>query len=86
MKKNYLINLDMENNATIDDYYEELMYYKKLGVLARAKYKGEYVYTNEYSIKNKLYEIELKNNEIGSLKKELSTKDKIINKLQADKE
>ena len=32
------------------------------------------------------YEIELKDNEIGSLKKELSTKDKIINKLQADKE
>ena len=32
------------------------------------------------------YEIELKNNEIGSLKKELSTKDKIINKLQAEKE
>ena len=32
------------------------------------------------------YEIELKYNEIGSLKKELSTKDKIINKLQADKE
>ena len=62
MKKNYLINLDMENNATIDDYYEELMHYKKLGVLARAKYKGEYVYTNEYSIKNKLYELELKNN------------------------
>jgi len=31
------------------------------------------------------YEIELKDNEIGSLKKELSTKDKIINKLQADK-
>ena len=32
------------------------------------------------------YEIELKDNEIGSLKKKLSTKDKIINKLQADKE
>ena len=32
------------------------------------------------------YEIELKNNEIGSLKKELSTKDKIISKLQAEKE
>lgn len=32
------------------------------------------------------YDIELKDNEIGSLKKELSTKDKIINKLQADKE
>ena len=32
------------------------------------------------------YEIELKDNEIGSFKKELSTKDKIINKLQADKE
>ena len=32
------------------------------------------------------YEIELKDNKIGSLKKELSTKDKIINKLQADKE
>ena len=28
------------------------------------------------------YEIELKDNEIGSLKKELSTKDKIISKLQ----
>lgn len=64
MKKNYLINLDMENNATIDDYYNELMHYKKLGVLARAKYKGKYVYTNEYSIKDKLYEIELKHNVI----------------------
>ena len=32
------------------------------------------------------YEIELKDNEIGSLKKKLSTKDKIINKLQAEKE
>lgn len=32
------------------------------------------------------YEIELKNNEIGSLKKELSTKDKIISKLQVEKE
>ena len=31
------------------------------------------------------YEIELKDNEIGNLKKELSTKDKIINKLQAEK-
>ena len=28
------------------------------------------------------YEIELKNNEIGSLKKELSSKDKIISNLQ----
>ena len=32
------------------------------------------------------YEIELKNNEIGNLKNEISTKDKIINKLQAEKE
>ena len=32
------------------------------------------------------YEIELKDNEIGNLKNELSTKDKIINKLQAEKE
>ena len=32
------------------------------------------------------YEIELKDNEIVSLKKELSTKDKIINELQAEKE
>ena len=32
------------------------------------------------------YEIELKDNEIGSLKKELSTKDKIIVKLQTEKE
>ena len=32
------------------------------------------------------YEIELKDTEIGSLKKELSTKDKIINKLQDEKE
>ena len=32
------------------------------------------------------YEIELKDNEIGSLKNELSTKDKIICKLQAEKE
>ena len=32
------------------------------------------------------YEIELKDNEIGSLKKELSTKDKIIDKLQTEKE
>lgn len=31
------------------------------------------------------YEIELKDNEIGNLKNELSTKDKIINKLQAEK-
>ena len=32
------------------------------------------------------YEIELKDNEIGSLKKELFTKDKIIDKLQNEKE
>lgn len=32
------------------------------------------------------YEIELKDNEIGDLKKELSTKDKIISKLQTEKE
>ena len=32
------------------------------------------------------YEIELKDNEIGNLKNELSTKDKIINKLQAERE
>ena len=32
------------------------------------------------------YEIELKDNEIGSLKKKLSTKDKIIDRLQAEKE
>lgn len=32
------------------------------------------------------YEIELKGNEIGSLKKELSSKDKIISKLQTEKE
>ena len=32
------------------------------------------------------YEIELKDNEIGDLKKELSTKDKIISKLQIEKE
>ncbi len=32
------------------------------------------------------YEIELKNNEIGSLKKELSTKDTIIGRLQTEKE
>ena len=32
------------------------------------------------------YEIELKDNEIGSLKKKLSTKDKIIDKLQTEKE
>ena len=32
------------------------------------------------------YEIELKDNEISSLKKELSTKEKIIGKLQAEKE
>lgn len=32
------------------------------------------------------YEIELKNNEISNLKKELSTKDKIIGKLQTEKE
>ena len=32
------------------------------------------------------YEIELKNNEIGSLKKELSTKDTIISRLQTEKE
>ena len=32
------------------------------------------------------YKIELKNNEISSLKSELSTKDKIINKLQTEKE
>ena len=32
------------------------------------------------------YEIELKDNEIGDLKKELSTKDKIIGKLQTEKE
>ncbi len=32
------------------------------------------------------YEIELKDNEIGGLKKELSTKDKIISKLQTEKE
>ncbi len=32
------------------------------------------------------YEIELKNSEIGNLKKELSTKDKIIGKLQTEKE
>lgn len=32
------------------------------------------------------YEIELKDNEIGNLKKELSTKDKIISKLQTEKE
>ncbi len=32
------------------------------------------------------YEVELKDNEIGSLKKELSTKDRIIYKLQAEKE
>ena len=32
------------------------------------------------------YEIELKDNEIGNLKKELSTKDKIISKLQTKKE
>ena len=32
------------------------------------------------------YEIELKDNEIGSMKKELSTKDKIIDKLQTEKE
>lgn len=32
------------------------------------------------------YEIELKDNEIGNLKNELSTKDKIINKLHAEKE
>ena len=32
------------------------------------------------------YELELKDNEIGDLKKELSTKDKIISKLQTEKE
>ena len=32
------------------------------------------------------YEIELKDNEIGDLKKELFTKDKIISKLQTEKE
>ena len=32
------------------------------------------------------YEIELKDNEIGDLKKELSAKDKIISKLQTEKE
>ena len=32
------------------------------------------------------YEIELKDNEIGNLKKELSTKEKIIGKLQTEKE
>ena len=32
------------------------------------------------------YEIELKDNEIDSLKKELSTKDKIIGRLQNEKE
>ena len=32
------------------------------------------------------YEIELRDNEIGNLKNELSTKDKIINRLQAEKE
>ena len=32
------------------------------------------------------FEIELKDNEIGNLKKEISTKDKIISKLQAEKE
>ena len=32
------------------------------------------------------YEIEIKDNEIGSLKNELSTKDKIISKLQTEKE
>ena len=32
------------------------------------------------------YEIELKDNEISSLKKELSTKEKIIGKLQTEKE
>lgn len=32
------------------------------------------------------YEIELKNNEIASLKRELSTKDKIIDRLQTEKE
>lgn len=32
------------------------------------------------------YEIELKDNEIGDLKKELSNKDKIISKLQTEKE
>ena len=32
------------------------------------------------------YEIELKDNEIGNLKNELSTKDKIIGKLQTEKE
>ena len=32
------------------------------------------------------YELELKDNEIGDLKKKLSTKDKIISKLQTEKE
>ena len=43
---------------------------------------------DELEMKNDAYNkfIELKNNEIGSLKKELSTKDKIISKLQAEKE
>lgn len=56
-----IIEFEMEDDATLYDYYEELFNYKKIGVLARVEYKGEYVYSDEYNIKNKLYEIEIKN-------------------------
>ena len=55
---NKLIEFEMDEDATIEDYYEELLNYFKIGVLARTKYKGIYVYNNEYNIRKKLIDIE----------------------------
>ena len=63
-----LIEFEMEEDATIDDYYDELFNFKKIGVLARTKYKGEYVYSSEYNIRKKLYEIDSINKKVKQLK------------------